>query len=148
MADVFTGNKREVPPDMPVLFWRDLVLETENLSELHLGTWYHSAMESLNPGELRRIRAKALVWRNTTGDWPDDISCWWEIRMARRRGDLPHSEETATATIDEDGVLVCGKCGARWSAAFEDGDHPERCTLCDAGWIVISDERIPVLAGA
>jgi len=140
MPETFVGNKREVPPGMPVAVWRDLVLETEGDPALEDLPWHHEALEYLTPEELRRVRAKASIWHATVGEWPDEIAWWWEVRMARRRGDAPHREEMALANIDENGVLVCGKCNARWSADG-DGKHPDRCKLCDVRWLVLKDER-------
>lgn len=142
MIETFKGNKREVPPDLPILVWRDMVLEVEQLSGLQLIGWFHPVMEFLSPAELKRIRAKALVWRHHTGEWPEDISVWWEVRLARRRGDIPHKNEFVLSGIDESGVLHCGRCEARWSADDE-GSHPDRCKLCDVRWIISADERIP-----
>lgn len=140
MPEAFVGNKREVPPDMPVLFWRDLVLQTEATADLGTIPWHHELLEYLSPEELRRIRAKALIWFTATGEWPEEIAWWWEVRMARRRGAIPHRDETALVRIDESGVLTCGKCEARWSADAE-GRHPDRCKLCDVTWLVLHDER-------
>lgn len=134
MATVIKGNKREVPPDIPIMAWWEMVQEYRVKPWINGVPFYSWQMEHLSPEELATIRAKVRVWVEITGAWPGDISCWWEVRMARRRGDLPHSNEIAAATIDEQGVLHCGKCQARWSPPHDGGDWPERCKLCDARW--------------
>lgn len=124
---VIKGNKREVPPGLPPGLWWNKVgkyaADTDLLATL---PWYNDSLEYLSPVEMARIKAKALVWHDITGEWPKDIAVWWEVRMARRRGDHPHTTERVGATIDGDGVEHCGYCGARWSFPF-----PERCKLCD-----------------
>ena len=128
MPTVTTGNKREVPGNMPVLLWAEKVREYAADPMLAQLPWYNSIMEYLSPDELKRLRAKVLIWVEITGKWPEDISTWWEPRMARRRGDIPHTLEMVAATINDLGALVCGHCKARWSAPWPE-DH--RCKLCD-----------------
>ena len=138
---VFKGNKREIPGNLPVMLWRDKVLEYEEIPNLVDIPWYAPEMEYLSPGELKRLRAKALIWREVTGEWPSELAWWWEVRMARRRGDLPNMHVVVEARIDADGVLTCGKCSARWSANHDGSPHPNRCKLCDRLWLVVADER-------
>ena len=145
-VEVFKGNKREIPAGMPPTLWRDRVLELSARPEVADIPWYHPWMESLTPDELARVRAKALIWRNITGDWPDEIAWWLEIRMARRRGDIPHLAEVVEAHVDEDGILHCGKCEARWSKPMDGESYPDRCKLCDRLWIVFVDEKQEVPA--
>jgi len=140
MTTVFKGNKREVPPDMPMLVWRDLVLEAEGGSGIDDIPWHHELLEYLSPEELRRVKAKALVWYMATEEWPKEIAWYWEVRMARRRGAIPASQEFTPVVIDKEGVLRCGKCGARWSSDAN-GTHQDRCKLCDTKWLVLRDER-------
>jgi len=142
---VFKGNKREVPGNLPPLVWRDKVLEYEQMDLLELA-WFHPVMEYLSPDELQRVKAKALIWREITGEWPDDLAYWWEPRMARRRGDLPHGDTFALAHIDEDGVLHCGHCAARWSPHHDGSPQATRCKLCDVKWIVIQEKILTWLA--
>ncbi len=145
MAVLLKGNKREVPPGLVPMAWHGRVLEVEADTELMADIpFYHEVMESLTPGELARFRAKAYVWRQETGQWPDEVAWWWEVRNARRRGDLGHASTVYEARIDEQGVLHCGKdgCGAKWSAPHDGSPHMDRCKLCDAVWLVVTDERI------
>jgi len=127
---VIVGNKREVPPGLPISEWWDRVLALEEREDLSALPWYDNRMEFLSPDELRRIRAKALVWREETGEWPPEIAWWWEIRNARKRGDLPHGATIATVRVI-DGVTHCGYCGARWSPPA-----PDRCPLCDSLFLI------------
>lgn len=138
---VIKANKREVPPSMPVGAWWDIVAEYAESDWVDAIPWFSPELELVSPAEARRLRAKAVVWFEVTGEWPEDIAWWWEVRMARRRNDIPHTDEMALATITADGTLVCGKCGARWSANRDGGSHPTRCKLCDRSWLVIRDER-------
>ena len=132
MATVLKGNVREIPGGMPPLAWHEKVLEYERdeAGLARLG-WYDQVMEYLSPEELRRFRAKVRIWVEITGAWPDDLSCWWEVRQARKRGDVPMPHGAALGIVEDD-VLRCGKCGARWS------DRPERCGLCGV-WIVLEE---------
>lgn len=139
MVTVVKGNKREVPAGMPILAWAERVRRvTRRGKYLAVLPFYDSRMEFLSPDELRKLRAKVFVWREITGEWPENLEVWWEIRQARKRGDLPHETAVTTVKVIED-VTHCGKCGARWSAPA-----PERCGLCDALWI----EEIPNAATA
>ena len=124
MPEVIQGNRREIPGIPPMLWW-DTVREYE-AQDLSWFPWHHPWLELLTPRELRRMRAKALVWMEVTGEWPGEIAWWWEIRLARRRGDIPHMAERVLGER-RDGMTVCGFCGARWS----DEEPPERCKLCD-----------------
>ena len=131
------GNKREVPGNLPLGLWWELVDRYQGQTErlVHL-PWHHEWLEYLTPDEMARTRAKAQVWEEVTGVWPTDIAHWWEIRMARRRGDIPHMAEMVESLMDEDGGIQCGHCGARWN-------HPHvepwdsRCKLCDRRWLVV-----------
>ena len=126
MPLVIKGNKREVPKNLPpTLWWERVDAYVKQDSLLPPMPWFDNVLEYLTPDELVRVRAKVRVWYEETGEYPKDISWWWEPRMGRRRGDVPHTNETVIATIDEEDVLHCGCCGARWS------DRPERCKLCD-----------------
>ena len=137
---VIKGNKREIPGELPPLEWWERVTwyyERNDFSSLY---WHDPVLEYLTPDEVRRIRAKAMAWIEVTRETPCDIATWWEVRKARRRGDAPHTAERAIATIDDDEVLHCGHCGARWS------DRPERCSLCDRVINVAADEPSTALA--
>jgi len=130
MVTVIKGNKREVPGDMPYGLWWDKVSEYAADQRILDMSYYDSGMEYLTPEELRRMKAKVLIWVEVTGALPlkQQLPIWWEYRMARRRGDMPVGQTSTIGTIDEDGVLHCGNplCGARWSAPYLD-----RCKLCD-----------------
>jgi len=138
---VIVGNKREIPGDIPITFWWEKILEYEALPDLAQIPWTHPVMEYLPPEELNRIRAKALIWREVTGEWPRDVAVWWEVRLARRRGDLPPSYLVSISTIDEEGTLHCGNCKARWSAAYDGTPHNPRCKLCGVLMWVFEDIR-------
>jgi hypothetical protein len=132
MTRVAVGNKREVPNKLPILEWMDRVEEyvaqPDVLAEL---PWYDPVLEFLRPDELIKLKAKALVWAEETGALPKDISVWWEVRMGRRRGDVPPTSETSISIVDEMGVLHCGYCEARWSPNDDGTPHAPRCKLCD-----------------
>ena len=132
MARVVVGNKREVPNQLPILEWMDrvetYVAQPDLLAEL---PWYDPVMEYLRPDEMLKLKAKALVWAEETGALPKDVSVWWEVRMGRRRGDVPSTDEIAVSMIDEQSVLHCGYCKARWSANDDGSPYPDRCKLCD-----------------
>ena len=117
-------NKRELPSDIPPMDWDDRVKTWEARPEALAGV-YHSLLEYLTPSEANRLRAQMVVWVEETGEAPNDVNTWWPVRMARRRGDVPHTNEVVIGTVDGEGVMHCGNCGARWS------DRPERCKLCD-----------------
>ena len=129
---VVKANKREVPNQLPTLAWMDRVEayvdEPAVLADL---PWYDPVMEYLRPDELLKLKAKALVWLEETKTFPVDVAVWWEVRMARRRGDAPPTTEVALSHIDADGVLHCGYCKARWSASYDGTPHRMRCKLCD-----------------
>ena len=141
MPTSFVGNKREIPNNLPPLVFRDKVWELEQNADLNNLDWYLPQMEYLSPEELRRLRAKGLIWREETGDFPTEINWFWEVRMARRRGDIPPTREIARSEIDEDGTLKCGYCEAKWSANYDGSPHPNRCKLCDRRMLVIIDKR-------
>jgi hypothetical protein len=134
---VVKANKREVPNQLPILAWMDrveaYVAQPDILAEL---PWYDPVIEYLRPDEMLKLKAKALVWAEETGALPKDISVWWEVRMGRRRGDVPPMAEIAVSTIDDKGVLHCGYCKARWSANFDGSPHPFRCKLCDRIFVI------------
>ena len=102
------ANWREVPPNVPVGVWWERIAEVEMMLE------------------CERLTAKVFVWEEITGAAPEDISCWWEVRMGRRDGLIAHSDEVMACTVDEEQVKRCGFCGARWSYPWDD-----RCGLCD-----------------
>lgn len=131
---VLKGNRREVPGNLPPLLWADKVDEYAGSRWMEV-PFYVPEMEYLDLQEFRRVKAKALIWWEITGEWPSEIAWWWEVRNARRRGALPHTNETAPTVVDEDGVLHCGFCEARWSFPY-----PDRCKLCDR---VLEDAPIP-----
>lgn len=141
MVTVIKGNKREIPGDIPITLWFDKVLEYEVSPVIAELPWYMPEMEYLTPDELARVRAKGLVWLEITGKLPSDVSCWWEIRQARKRGDIPATDEWTTALIDEDGILHCGHCKARWSSSTDGSEHANRCGLCGYRLAVIEDRR-------
>ena len=128
VVDQIRGNRREIPGNLPPGEWwaRVRAYETD-LALLGEIPWWHDSLEVLTSREMRRVKAKALIWFEVTGKWPREIAWWWEIRQARRRGDLPHTRERVAAAIDAQGVAHCGCCEARWSGP----NHPERCKLCD-----------------
>ena len=125
------ANRREVPPGMIPEAWWEKFHELSLREDILEVPFWHPALEFLTPEELRRVKAKALVWREVTGDWPGEVAWWMELRKARRRGDLPHMSETTPVTINESDALVCGYCHARWSANHDGSPRPERCKLCD-----------------
>ena len=125
---------------MPQGAWAAEVREIAEEGWLSDIPFYDPAMESLTPEELARFRAKAFIWRRETGEWPEETAWIWELRMARRRGDLGHTTEVTEARIDSDGVLTCGFCHARGSADRQ-GHHAGRCKLCDRLWNVTEDKR-------
>jgi len=122
-AKVIKANRREVPPDLPLGVWWDKVDEYE-MKGVGLRYWYNNAFEALTPEQLSRVKAKGAVWYEYTGEYPDDIAVWREIRQARKQGLLALTDEIVDGWVDDDDVLHCGCCGARWS------DRPERCKLC------------------
>ena len=129
MVTVVVGNKREGPGGIPILDWWERVLAAEKHGNLALIPFYDNRMEFLSPAELTRIRAKAFVWREITGEWPTNLEVWWEVRNARKRGDLPHESRWTTIKVENE-VTHCGHCGARWSAPA-----PVRFGLCDSLFI-------------
>jgi len=132
MPTVMKGNKREIPGNMPPLLWYEKVQEYMAAPELRADlAYFHPVMELLPPEDLLRLKAQVLIWYDVTDRYPDDISVWWPVRMARRRGDIPHTEEVTEAWIGEDGVLHCGFCKARWSPHHDGSPHADRCGLCD-----------------
>ena len=141
MPTTFVGNKREIPPNLPPLVFRDKVWDLEANADLDQLDWYLPQMEYLSPEELRRLRAKGLIWREETGAFPTEINWFWEVRMARRRGDIPPTREIARSEIDKDGTLKCGYCEAKWSANYDGSPHPNRCKLCDRRMLAIIDKR-------
>ncbi len=139
------GNKREVPPDVPIGYWLDEMRELasrsdrdELLAEL---AWTHPVMEYLEPALLVRFKVQALVWRQHTGAFPEEVAYWWPVRLGRRRGQVPHMFKVAEAIIDTEGTLHCGFCEARWSAHHDGSPYGIRCKLCDRLWTVVLDER-------
>ena len=141
MVTVIKGNVREVPDSIPVGVWWDKINEYQDSGAAVALPWYMPEMEYLTPDELARTRAKGLVWLEVTGSLPVDVSCWWEIRQARKRGDIPASDEWTTALIDEGGILHCGHCNARWSPSDDGSPHADRCGLCGFKLAVIDDRR-------
>ena len=139
----FKGNKREVPGNIPVGLWIRKVEEYAVMPDILAIPFFDPRMEILTPVELRRVKAKALIWREIVGEWPKEIAWWWEIRDARRRGDLEYAVELAVASIDAGGTLHCGfeRCGARWSADRNGAQRTTSCKLCGHHLIVISDAR-------
>lgn len=135
MVTVIKGNKREVPEGVPIMAWWEQVQEYRAQVQWADVPWYSYEMEYLTPDELKTIRAKALTWYDIYGEWPTDISCWWEVRMARRRGDLPLSEEYVVCHLNDEGSLVCGYCEARWGQNKDGSDWPNACKLCGYRWI-------------
>ena len=156
------GSRQEVPPGVPDDVWLDAMRELaglhardEILAELD---WWHPVMEYLEPSLLLRLKVQVLVWRQFTGEFPNEVACWWPVRLGRRPvcrecnyrsnkntercfrcgsatepAQVPHLNEWATMNIDEQGILHCGFCGARWSPS-DDGSpqlEDDRCKLCD-----------------
>lgn len=138
---VFKGNKREVPPDMPIGFWVHKVREYELLKDLAVLPWTNELLEYLPPADLVTMRAKALIWREVTGEWPGEIWHWWEIRMARRRNEIPQRQKVAASIIDEEGILHCGHCAAGWSPHRDGSPHDKRCKLCGCLFYIKEDRR-------
>lgn len=124
---------REIPGDMPPELWWEKVCEYRDDPDNANWPWYNSVMEFLRPLELATLRAKARVWWEVTGEYVTDISCWWEVRSARKRGDLPLSTEVAVALYDTE-VLTCGKCQAPWSVNKDGSEWPDYCSLCGVRW--------------
>ena len=130
VEQVIRGNKREVPGDIPPLLWWEKIAEFQAHPDIDLVSFGDELREYLPESEiekLRRVKAKAVIWRDILGVWPDDISVWWELRQWRKAGILPWPEEAFEAVIDDEDTLHCGKCGARWSAARP---NPFWCKLC------------------
>ncbi len=130
MVTVVQGNRREVPGGMPPTLWHEKVLEYEG--EPFVLPWYDPVCELLPPAALARLRAKVRVWVEVTGELPEDVDCWWEVRVGRREGYVPLPGRVVTAHYDEAGVLHCGHCKARWSLPVE----IEHCTLCGSQWLI------------
>jgi hypothetical protein len=124
---IMRGNRREVPPDLPIGLWWTKIEEFQSDPLIDEIPWYHESLECLPLDKIRRVKAKALFWRDIMGEWPKDISVWWEVRQARKAGVMPWPVEIVQAVIDEDDVLHCGKCEARWSAPRP---APFWCKLC------------------
>ncbi len=130
------GNKREVPPDLPIGVWWNKIEEyMDALGALDHVTFYDPVMELLPPERLRRLKAQVRVWFEVTGRYPDgeypnSIECWWPIRWARCEGQIPWPAEVVVPRIDDKNVLHCGRCGARWSYP-----HADRCKLCGVGFV-------------
>ena len=78
------ANVREIPGNLPPALWMHKVLEYRYEAETSALPWYHPGMELLQPEELARLRAKARIWLEVTGTYPQDISCWMDVRRARR----------------------------------------------------------------
>lgn len=144
---VIKGNLREIPVHrdgarMPIGFWWEKVAEYSELPDLAQLPWTHELFEYLPPADLNRLRAKALVWKEVTGEWPQEIIyTWWEVRMARRRDEMPSRREVFKSIIDEEGVLHCGNCAARWAPPRDGSAHRNRCKLCDGLLLVVEDQR-------
>lgn len=134
MITVIKGNKREVPPMLPPLVWWEQVMEAE-ASDLSWMLWYDPLLEYLPPDDLQRVRAKARVWLLAMGEYPRDINCWWEIRQGRKARIIPLRDKGTVGAIQDDGVLICQECKARWSAQHDGSDHANRCKLCGCWWI-------------
>ena len=140
MPTVIVANKREIPPDVPPMVWWEKVNEYQATRAFTNLPWYDSQLEYLPPDSIDRVRAKALVWWELTGNLPTDITCWWEIRSARKNGELPLTNEVVDAHIDEAGILHCGYCKARWSANRDGTGHADRCfNLCGRLWRIVED---------
>ncbi len=136
MVRVLKGNKREIPEGMPVDLWFEKVFELREHPLVMQMPFYHDIMEYLPPDDLRDLKAKAFIWWDVTGDYPRDISTWWEVRLARKRGDLPNVWGLTWAEIDDTtGVLTCGKCAARWAPHHDGTPHDAHCGLCGARFI-------------
>ena len=133
MVTVIKANKREIPGDLPPALWWDRLREIE-CQGVDI-PWYLPQMEYLRPEDLQRVRAKALIWYEVTGQWPQDINFWWEVRQARNRGDLALRAGYAVSAVDGEGILRCGECAARCSPD-SDGTYGQRCNLCGTPWIV------------
>ena len=131
---VIYGNKREVPPGLPEGEWWHLVEAWGRLPLHNFEVPYYPSMEYRSPKDLQRIRAKIRVWHFATGEYPSDLSCWWEMRQGRKHQEIPPTDEIADYSFDKDGVLHCGKCNARWS-----GFEEPRCGLCGVGWILAEE---------
>ena len=134
-ATVIKGNKREVPEGIAPTDWWNTVLEREaNRDSLPPLPFWNPLMEYLSLAELVRVQAKVRVWEEVTGEYPEEIDVWWEVRCARKRGDAPHREDVVEAKLavhDDAEILVCGHCSARWTPPYRD-----RCGLCDTKWIL------------
>ena len=149
------GSNKEVPPGVPQGLWiedlrflADLPNRDELLAEL---TWVHPVMEYLEPKLLLRFKVQVLIWRQYTGEFPDEVAWWWPVRFGRRRGQVPHMSEVTEAYIDSSGTLHCGRCESRWSANHDgsprgfqcgmcDKFHTDRCKLCDRIMVIVRDD--------
>jgi hypothetical protein len=132
---VIKGNRREIPGGLPPGLWWDKVREYRASPVLATLPWYHPCLEYLRPDELAQMRAKALVWYVVTGDFPRDINCWWEVRQARKRGEIPARTDIVLSHVRDDGALVCGDCGARWAPHHDGTPQADECKLCGVRWI-------------
>ena len=152
-AEVYKGNRCEIPhdprgiySDMPLGFWALQVRKYHQdphtqMMMIEQVPWHHPMLEYLDPRRLAVVRAKARIWWEITGMLPNDseVHKWWELRAARREGQVPLRQDVAISEIDENNILWCGECGSRYSSD-RDGQHrEERCNLC--GMILIWRER-------
>lgn len=130
-AHVIKGNKREVPPGVPVGAWRTRIEAYAAHPDLLRGLpFFDGSMEYLSPRRLLVVKAKAMVWLEMTGEWPSTIQHWWELRCSRRDGSLPPRTDMVQGAPTEDGGVKCGECGARYS------DMAPRCKLCGVAILV------------
>ena len=153
VATVYKGNKCEIPGGMPIGMFMLKVREYHHDPLTAQLPFFQPVMEYLDPRRLLVVRAKARVWLEVTGRYPgvDDVNKFWEVRIARREGQVPLRTDAALAYIgctDRDhwddqekcecqnkNILTCGECGSRYSP-HHDGTHDiERCNLC--GVVVI-----------
>jgi len=139
------ANKREVPDSLPPMAWfeemRALAVLPDRDELLAEMAWWHPVMEFLEPVLLLRLKVQALVWRHHMGSFPDEVAYWWPVRQGRRRGQVPSQSWAVDCRINQDGVLHCGFCSARWSAHRDGSPHASRCKLCDRFSIIVSDAR-------
>ena len=129
---VAVGNKRELPGGIPILAWWEKVAGYEHSTAIDNIPWFDPLLEYLTPEAMRRIKAKALVWHDIRGEWPTDITCWWEVRQGRKAGYVPWSTTLVDARVDEEGTLHCGNCKARGTPSIGDVEerYPTGCKLC------------------
>ena len=143
MQATYVYNGREIPGDLPIAVYHEMVIVTEEEADLDSLPWGHPCMEYLDPQHMKRLRAKALVWKGQTGEFPTEteVRVWREYRWAWKVGEMPPPSNIALSYIEvgKDNLpyVRCGfeGCGARWSDL-----DVRRCNLCGSRIEVINKE--------